>query len=109
MIETLKILENMFVFCQFDLLSHAKGTQIDIDHCSFLVDSYFPGTQASSLEPNYIEDTKTWELLQCEDFLDASRTSLLGRTLWLPNLEIIPPRHLRKWGSYCLLKRKRSA
>ncbi|KAL8730495.1 MAG: hypothetical protein Q9181_004646 [Wetmoreana brouardii] len=37
------------------------GKHTDIEHCSFLVDSRFPGQLPSTLEPNYIEDTNTWE------------------------------------------------
>ncbi|KAL8835601.1 MAG: hypothetical protein Q9176_006815 [Flavoplaca citrina] len=35
------------------------GKHIDINHCSFLIDSYFPNLPSSDLEPNYIEDTET--------------------------------------------------
>lgn len=85
------------------LLWTTNKTQIDIDHCAFLVDSYFPGTETSSLEPNYILDNATWEKLHCEDFLDASQTSILGRIFWVPDLDII--RGSRRWGRYCLLRR----
>ncbi|KAI9873087.1 MAG: mannosyltransferase [Pleopsidium flavum] len=81
------------------------GKYIDIDHCSFMVDSYFPGVEATDLEPNYILDTDTWEALQCSDFLDAARTHVVGRTLWLPNTNLIPERFRRRWGRYCLLRR----
>lgn len=82
------------------------GKYTDIDHCTFLVDSYFPGAQTSSVEPNHILDTDTWEELQCSNFLDTRHTHLLGRTLWIPDVDMIPVEFRRKWGRYCLLRRK---
>ncbi|KAI9857459.1 MAG: mannosyltransferase [Trichoglossum hirsutum] len=78
-----------------------------LSQCSFLVDSYFPGSEASDLEPHYILDTANWQELSCSQFLDASRTSLLGRTLWLPDSSLIPERFRRQYGRYCLLRRKK--
>ena len=80
--------------------------QTDIEHCTFLVDSYFPGTRPSEHEPSYILDTDTWDRLSCERFLDTLQTSSVGRLLWLPDWPIIPERHRRKWGQYCLLRRR---
>ncbi|KAL9023973.1 MAG: hypothetical protein Q9180_008036 [Flavoplaca navasiana] len=68
------------------------GKHVDINHCSFLVDSYFPNLPSSDLEPNYIEDTATWEEMQCSAFLDSSQTTFIGRILWIPDLEVIPAR-----------------
>lgn len=84
----------------------ANHPQIDVDHCNFLIDSQFPDSQTSALEPDYISDHRTWEELQCSSFLDASRTSIIGRILWVPNWAIVPPRFRRKWGRHCLLKRR---
>ncbi|KAL8665523.1 MAG: hypothetical protein Q9202_002228 [Teloschistes flavicans] len=36
----------------------------EIEHCTFLVDSHFPGLTPSTLEPNYVEDNDTWEAIQ---------------------------------------------
>lgn len=83
------------------------GKYIDIDHCTFLVDSYFSEAQQSSLEPAYVLDKATWETLECRSFLDTSRTGLLGRVFWIPDFKIIPSRLRRKWGRYCLLRRRR--
>ncbi|KAI4109582.1 MAG: hypothetical protein LQ339_001695 [Xanthoria mediterranea] len=63
------------------------GKHVDIDHCSFLVDSYFPNVIPSPLEPNYVEDNDTWEEMRCSAFLDASQTNFVGRILWIPDLE----------------------
>ncbi|KAF2195273.1 glycosyltransferase family 22 protein [Zopfia rhizophila CBS 207.26] len=82
------------------------GKHTDITHCKFLVDSYFPGTTPSALEPSYISDIETWETLSCENFLDASRTTILGRLLWVPDWPFIPERYRRRWGRYCLLRQK---
>ncbi|KAI9830844.1 MAG: hypothetical protein M1819_005369 [Sarea resinae] len=82
------------------------GKYTEIGHCSFLVDSSFPGASPSELEPDYAQDDKNWEVLASYEFLDASRTSLVGRILWIPDWEIIPARLRRKWGHYHLLQRK---
>ncbi|KAJ5091457.1 GPI mannosyltransferase [Penicillium alfredii] len=78
---------------------------VDLAQCSFLVDSYFPGREATELEPHYVLDESQWEPLKCERFLDASQTSLLGRLIWIPDLPFIPERFRRTWGQYCLLQR----
>ncbi|KAL6231318.1 hypothetical protein BDW75DRAFT_233690 [Aspergillus navahoensis] len=78
----------------------------DISQCSFLVDSHFPGRGATRLEPNYMQDKAQWEEISCASFLDASRTGLLGRLIWIPDLPIIPDRFRRRWGQYCLLRRR---
>ena len=79
----------------------------DIAHCSFLVDSTFPGSADSKLEPNYSLDEKTWEKLQCRAFLDVARTSTLARIFWVPDVVWVPEAYRRHWGSYCLLRRRR--
>lgn len=79
---------------------------VDISQCSFLVDSYFPGREATTLEPHYILDESQWESVSCANFLDASQTGLLGRLIWVPNLPFIPDQLQRKWGQYCLLQRR---
>ena len=82
------------------------GKYIDIEHCTYLVDTQFPGRSTSKLEPDYASH-KDWEELKCSSFLDSSRTSLFGRTLWLPDLTFFPPHHRRHWGRHCLLSRRR--
>jgi alpha-1,2-mannosyltransferase len=74
-----------------------------------MVDSYFPGTEPSPLEPNYINQTETWEKLSCKPFLDASRTGVIGRIGWVPDWDFIPSKYRRQWGEYCLLGRKQSS
>ncbi|ORY13271.1 Alg9-like mannosyltransferase family-domain-containing protein [Clohesyomyces aquaticus] len=76
------------------------GKYTGIDHCHFLVDSQFPRTSPSPLEPNYISDTKNWEKLSCTTFLDSSQTPLLGRLLWVPDWPFVPEHYRRKWGQY---------
>ncbi|EZF34126.1 hypothetical protein H101_02342 [Trichophyton interdigitale H6] len=78
----------------------------DVSQCTYLVDSYFPGSQETKLEPHYILDTETWERVSCKPFLDTRRTGILGRTIWVPNLPFIPKQYQRVWGEYCLLKRR---
>ncbi|KAI4733119.1 hypothetical protein E4T50_16322 [Aureobasidium sp. EXF-12298] len=85
------------------------GKYTQLSHCSFMVDSYFPGTEPSPLEPNYINQTETWEKLSCEPFLDASRTGTIGRIGWVPDWDFIPSKYRRHWGEYCLLGRKASS
>ncbi|PLB34124.1 dolichyl-P-Man:Man(6)GlcNAc(2)-PP-dolichol alpha-1,2-mannosyltransferase [Aspergillus candidus] len=79
---------------------------VDISQCTFLVDSSFPGNPPTALEPDYIHDETQWEQVSCRAFLDASRTGLLGRLVWIPDLPIIPDRFRRQWGEYCLLQRR---
>ena len=80
--------------------------QIDVRHCSYLVDFAGLDSNGTLLEPNHIADEFTWEKVQCTAFLDASKTNLIGRLLWLPDLPIIPERFRRQWGKYCLLRRR---
>jgi alpha-1,2-mannosyltransferase len=81
----------------------------DIRACSFLVDTQYPGrpNPLPPNEPDYIADTETWDIVKCESFLDAESTSLLARTLWVPDLDFVPPKFRRRWGRHCLLQRKR--
>lgn len=85
------------------------GKYTDIDQCSFLVDSRLPSAVSTPLEPDYISDSSHWEELTCVPFLDASQTHFLGRLLFVPDLPFVPERLRRKWGDYCLLRRKDSA
>ncbi|KAF1931584.1 glycosyltransferase family 22 protein [Didymella exigua CBS 183.55] len=82
------------------------GKYTSIEHCEFIVDSSLPGVVPNALEPDYITDTEHWEPLKCASFLDVSRTHLVGRLLWVPDLSFIPEQFRRKWGQYCLLQRK---
>ncbi|TVY39881.1 Alpha-1,2-mannosyltransferase [Lachnellula subtilissima] len=82
------------------------GKYVDLRTCSFLVDTYYPGSSASEYEPHYILDEENWEHVSCQPFLDASRTHVLGRTIWLPDLPFVPDKFKRQWGQHCLLKRK---
>lgn len=88
------------------LLDVANRSQVDLRTCNFLVDTYYPGSEPSEHEPDYNLDVDNWDPVSCGNFLDASRTHILGRTIWLPNLPFIPERFRRKWGGHCLLKRK---
>ncbi|RKF65011.1 Alpha-1,2-mannosyltransferase alg9 [Erysiphe neolycopersici] len=93
------------------------GKYIEINACDFLVDTYYHlGNEPSPLESNYILDTANWEIIHCVPFLDASKTSLLGRVIWVPEIQnFLPLRwrsvwsskvNMRKWGKHCLLKRR---
>lgn len=84
------------------------GKYTDLDRCDFLVDSNLPSTVPSPLEPNYIQDEANWEKVECLPFLDAASTGLLGRLGWIPDSPLIPAKHRRVWGEYCLLKRKKN-
>ncbi|KAF4551353.1 Alg9-like mannosyltransferase-like protein 3 [Elsinoe fawcettii] len=82
------------------------GKYIQEDHCTFFVDSSLPGVPASGLEPDRVHDADQYEQIHCERFLDPVKTGTLARLLWVPDWEIIPEQYRRKWGKYCLLKRK---
>ncbi|OGM48531.1 hypothetical protein ABOM_002478 [Aspergillus bombycis] len=89
-----------------DLNLEDPGKYVDISQCSFLVDSYFPSRDATELEPDYIHDESQWEVMSCKHFLDASHTGLIGRLIWVPDLPGLPDQVQRKWGQYCLLRRR---
>ncbi|KAL5316751.1 hypothetical protein ACEPPN_015802 [Leptodophora sp. 'Broadleaf-Isolate-01'] len=82
------------------------GKYTDIRACDFLVDTYYPGSNSSVLEPHYVKDLENWEQVYCAPFLDASRTHILGRIIWVPDWPIIPEEYRRRWGEHCLLKKK---
>jgi len=79
---------------------------MNIQHCRFLVDSYFSDTQVSELEPAYVQDKENWEKVSCRPFLDVQQTGMIGRLLWIPDWPFIPPKYRRRWGQYCLLRRR---
>lgn len=83
------------------------GKYTDVKHCTFLVDSHLPSTQATSLEPSYIHDESTWQKVSCLPFLDAASTGVIGRLGWVPDLPFLPASIRPVYGEYCLLKRKR--
>ncbi|KAJ8127691.1 hypothetical protein O1611_g5945 [Lasiodiplodia mahajangana] len=66
---------------------------VDIRQCSFLVDTQYPENTdpLPPHEPDYIADSDKWDVVNCEPFLDASKTHFLSRVLWLPdsNLEAL--------------------
>jgi alpha-1,2-mannosyltransferase len=80
------------------------GKYIDIAHCTYLVDASFGSATATELEPDYLH-SKEWASIACAPFLDTGATGILGRTVWLPDTDLLPARLRRKWGEYCLLKR----
>ncbi|KAJ2906339.1 glycosyltransferase family 22 protein [Zalerion maritima] len=81
---------------------------VNIRECNFLVDTHYPLHTDSSLprEPAYIADEERWETVKCVPFLDAANTSILARILYVPDLDIVPAKFRRQWGSHCLLKQK---
>lgn len=72
--------------------------QITLPLCDYVVESYFDGDDG---EPDLLLDEAAWETLSCEPFLDAARTPLVGRTLWVPGTA-----NVRRWGRYCLFGRR---
>ncbi|KAK4498297.1 hypothetical protein PRZ48_010955 [Zasmidium cellare] len=83
------------------------GKYTDVKRCNFVVDVQLPSTEATKLEPSYINDTQTWEKVKCLPYLDAASTGVVGRLGWVPDLPFIPAKYKRVWGDYCLLKRKK--
>jgi alpha-1,2-mannosyltransferase len=59
------------------------------------------GSKASHNEPRYIQDTKHWNIVHCEPFLDGQNSAKLSRAFWIPGVKRL------QWGEYCLLERKR--
>lgn len=87
-----------------DLNQEDPGKHTAIEHCTYLVDTYTPGVEPTTHEPLYALDPE-WSKVACYPFLDTAKTSLLARTIWIPDLSIIPARYRRHWGEHCLLKR----
>ncbi|KIJ66247.1 glycosyltransferase family 22 protein [Hydnomerulius pinastri MD-312] len=77
---------------------------VPVETCDYLVDLDFPlHPSSSTFEPRYAVDEKTWERVVCLPFLDASRSSLLTRTLWVPGNWW---QSRNEFGDYCLLKNR---
>lgn len=91
-----------------DLNQEDPKKYVEIQDCSFLVDTHMPGMQPTEHEPLYALDS-AWEKVSCEMLLDTVHTNILARTIWLPTLPIIPPKFQRRWGEHCLLRRNKSA
>lgn len=83
--------------------------QIDVQHCTFMVDLDLISTEPTELEPAYCQDNVNWETLQIEPFLDATESTLISRLIWIPDWPIIPSRLKRQWGDYCLLRQRMPA
>lgn len=79
------------------------GKYVDVGTCKFVVDTYYHGKEHSDLEPAFLLDTTNWQVVKCVPFLDAERTHIVARTLWLP-IEVGALR--RMYGQHCLLRRK---
>lgn len=88
-----------------DMNQEDTGKHVDIKQCTFMIDSHFPSTHTTSLEPKYI-DSPEWERVKCAPFLDAASTGLIGRALWVPDMPFVPESLRRVWGQHCLLKQR---
>jgi alpha-1,2-mannosyltransferase len=74
------------------------------DTCDYLIDLDFPlHPRSTPLEPRYATDLQTWDRVICVPFLDASRSSLLTRTMWMPGGRWESG---NEWGDYCLLRNR---
>ncbi|KAG8528200.1 uncharacterized protein KY384_007117 [Bacidia gigantensis] len=47
-----------------------SAKHVNISTCDFLIDSYFDSAVPSTLEPQYVLDTDTWEQVSCSKTLD---------------------------------------
>ncbi len=86
------------------------GKYVDLRMCSFLVDTQYPARTGKALpprEPDYVADSRRWETVQCERFMDAERTPMLARIFWVPDLPGVPASLKRTWGQHCLLQKKK--
>ncbi|KAJ7103211.1 glycosyltransferase family 22 protein, partial [Mycena belliarum] len=87
-----------------DLNKEERSHYASIDTCDYILDLDFPSNpSASTLEPRYAVDEKTWERVHCTPFLDTRNSNLLTRTLWLPGQTW---QSLNEFGDYCLLKNR---
>ncbi|OAR01389.1 hypothetical protein LLEC1_07872 [Akanthomyces lecanii] len=90
------------------------GKYVDLRMCSFLVDTQYPERIATAAdqalplrEPDFVADTRRWETVKCERFMDAAKTPLLARIFWVPDLPGVPAWLKRRWGRHCLLQKKK--
>ena len=78
--------------------------QVHVETCDYLVDLDFPlHPTFSRHEPRYAIDQQTWERVECLRFLDASHSSLVTRTLWVPGRWW---QSKNEYGDYCLLRNR---
>ncbi|KAI0035168.1 asparagine-linked glycosylation 9 protein isoform a [Vararia minispora EC-137] len=73
---------------------------VDVAQCDYVVDLDLPSHSPRS---PYFADAETYERAQCARFLDAARSPVLTRTLWVPH-EGWEGRNT--WGELCLLRNK---
>lgn len=83
---------------------------VELRTCSFLVDTQYPERTrpVSPLEPDYVSQRESWDVVRCKRFLDAEKTHILARVMWVPGWSIVPAKFRRHWGQHCLLKKKTS-
>lgn len=82
--------------------------QVDVLSCDYLMDMQSTRgiTNESLYEKDFVGDVKAWDSVACFPFLDAYRTDVLHRLLWLPGEQW---RSKALWNNYCLLKNKKRA
>ncbi|KAF8445630.1 glycosyltransferase family 22 protein [Boletus edulis BED1] len=87
-----------------DLNKEVQDYYVPVENCDYLVDLDFPQHPTSSgNEPRYAVDEQTWERVTCLPFLDASQSSRVARTLWVPGRWW---QSKNEYGDYCLLKNR---
>jgi len=87
-----------------DLNKEVHEYYVPAETCDYLVDLDFPQHPTSSrYEPRYAVDEQTWERVACLPFLDASHSSLVTRTMWVPGRWW---QSKNEYGDYCLLKNR---
>ncbi|KAI0688138.1 glycosyltransferase family 22 protein [Cytidiella melzeri] len=88
-----------------DMNKEEPSFYVDVNTCDYLVDSDYPLHPTSTPhEPRYAVH-EAWDRVKCEPFLDASHSSLLTRTLWVPGEKW---QQTNEYGDYCLLRNKRN-
>jgi alpha-1,2-mannosyltransferase len=80
--------------------------QVDVARCDYMLDLDLPSIEPTVLEPRYAADEETWERVVCRPFLDAARSPMLTRTLWLPGERW---KQMNVWGEWCLLRKAGAA
>ncbi|KAG6337066.1 hypothetical protein ID866_2019 [Astraeus odoratus] len=87
-----------------DLNKEVQEFYVPIHTCDYLVDTDFPNyPTASQHEPRYATDEMVWDRVICFPFLDATHSSTLTRTLWVPGSWW---QSKNEFGDYCLLRNK---
>ncbi|KAJ3217341.1 mannosyltransferase [Clydaea vesicula] len=86
-----------------DINKEEFGRYVNVETCDFLIDLELYQLSETKNEPSYVKDTKNWEIIECQKFLNHQKTPSLNRIFYIPDFIF---EDQRVWGDYCILKKK---